>query len=75
MFNQSFLINWINENPFFFFIIMAWSIFWKGLALWRAAKNDHQKWFIALLIINTLGLLEILYLYLFSKRTIKKEIQ
>lgn len=52
------------------FIITAvfWSLFWKGLALWKSARQGDRGWFIALLIINTLGMLEILYIYVFSKR-------
>ncbi len=46
---------------------VAWSIFWKGLALWRAAQRKELYWFIALLLVNTLGVLEILYIYVFSK--------
>ncbi len=48
--------------------ITVWSIVWKGLALWRSAKKEHKYWFIALLVINTLGLLEILYYFVFSKK-------
>lgn len=59
-------------NPTLFFIIViiltAWSLYWKGMALWKASKLDKQNWFIALLIINTLGIFEILYLYVFSKK-------
>lgn len=39
-----------------------WSLIWKGLALWHAAKRNEKWWFIALLIINTVGILEICYL-------------
>ncbi len=48
-------------------IVLVWSFIWKGLALWRAARRGETYWFVALLIINTLGILEILYLYVFSK--------
>lgn len=44
-------------------ISMAWSILWKGLALWRAAKRGDMWWFIAFLFINTLGILEIIYIF------------
>lgn len=47
---------------------VVWTIYWKYRALWYAAKHDHKWWFVALLIINTLGILEILYLYYFSKQ-------
>ncbi len=50
------------------FAVIIWTLVWKGLALWRAGRNGDKKWFVALLIINTLGILEILYLYVFSKK-------
>lgn len=48
-------------------VIFIWTLIWKGLALWKSAKNNHKFWFIAILIINTIGILEILYIYVFSK--------
>lgn len=53
--------------PFVFFILFLWSIFWKGLALWRAAKNNQIYWFIAFLLIQSVGILEIVYLFKFCK--------
>jgi len=58
----------ILANPVLLFLIAIWTLFWKGWALWRAAKNDQRNWFIAILIINTLGILEIIYLNWFSKK-------
>lgn len=52
----------------FFLVILAWSLFWKGWALWRSARTGHKWWFVALLVINTVGILEILYLFVFSKK-------
>ena len=49
------------------FLLLVWSLYWKARALWRAARKDDKLWFVALLIINTAGILEILYLYKFSK--------
>ncbi|GEM_PF-515011 len=48
-------------------VLILWSIPWKGVALWRAAKRGQTVWFIAFLILNTVGLLEILYIFIFSK--------
>ena len=45
-----------------------WSFIWKGLALWRAAKNSQKYWFMALLVVNTMGILEIIYLKFFAKK-------
>lgn len=47
-------------------LVIAWSLFWKGTALWKAARSGSKEWFVAILVINTLGILEILYLYVFS---------
>ena len=49
-------------------VLLFWSLVWKGFALWRAARNESKRWFIALLVINTGGLLEILYLFVFGKK-------
>lgn len=56
-----------------FIVLMIWSLVWKGLALWKSAQLGKKWWFVALLLINTLGVLEILYIFVFSK--IKKEIK
>jgi hypothetical protein len=52
----------------FFIILIVWSLIWKGIALWKAARAEDKVWYILLLIINTLGLLEILYIFVFSRR-------
>jgi len=48
--------------------LTIWVIYWKGMALWKASHRESKIWFIALLVINTLGLLEILYIYVFSEK-------
>ncbi|MBI5787018.1 MAG: hypothetical protein HY446_00500 [Candidatus Niyogibacteria bacterium] len=48
--------------------VIAWTLVWKGMALWKAARAGDKRWFIALLVINTAGILEILYLYVFSRK-------
>jgi len=57
----------IVSNPAFYTFVVLWTTPWKGVALWKAAKNGHKKWFIALLILNTLAILEITYIFYFSK--------
>jgi hypothetical protein len=57
-------------GSFFILLIIAiiWSFIWKGIALWKAARNNQKTWYIVLLIVNTLGILEILYIYVFYKK-------
>lgn len=61
------LPSWILAVPLLFVLLMIWSFVWKGLALWRAGRRGDMVWFIALLVINTMGILEILYFFVFSK--------
>jgi hypothetical protein len=55
------------RNPLVIIAVVAWSLVWKGLALWRAARNDSKPWFVVLLVVNTLGALEILYLFVIGR--------
>jgi len=34
----------------------------KGLSLWYASRKEQKWWFVILLVINTLGILELIYL-------------
>jgi len=54
--------------PIWFYLIGLWSLIWKGLALWRASKGDQKIWFVAILVLNTVGVLEIIYLFRFAKK-------
>ena len=45
-----------------------WELVWKGFGLWRAARNGHRWWFVSILVLNTLGILPILYYFFFSGR-------
>jgi len=49
-------------------LLMLWEFFWKGKALWKASKSNDLYWFIALFILNTAGILPLLYIYFFSKK-------
>lgn len=50
------------------FALVLWTMVWKGLALWAAAKNGHKIWFIVMLVANTAGILEIIYYFFFRKK-------
>jgi len=51
----------------FLIIIILWEAVWKLLALWKAARKGSVVWFIVLAIFNTVGILPILYIFVFSK--------
>ena len=48
--------------------ILLWTLFWKGCSLWIAVKRDEKWWFLALLVINTVGILEIIYIFYIAKK-------
>ena len=56
------------ENLLLLALLLMWVLPWKGVALWQAAKKDDRWWFVALLVLNTLAILDILYIFIFSKR-------
>ena len=70
---QAWLDNPANTAAFALIIIVfvVWSSIWKGIALWKAARNNSLVWFIVLLLVNTLGILEIIYIFGFSKQKTK----
>lgn len=51
----------------FILAAVVWTIILKGFALWHAARGSQKWWFIILLIVNTLGILEIIYLIWFRR--------
>ena len=65
---QSLFISFLASNLWFIWLVLLWTLPWKGLALWKAARNGHKWWFIALLVLNTIAILEIIYIFFFSKK-------
>ncbi|MCX6721427.1 MAG: DUF5652 family protein [Candidatus Staskawiczbacteria bacterium] len=63
--------HYLNIHPWVAFgiaVLAIWTIIWKGTALWKAARNNQTAWFIILLLVNTVGILEIVYIFFFSKK-------
>src|SRR5579872_2070109 len=48
-------------------VVVLWSLVWKGLALWHSARRGQYWWFVILLVVNTVGILEIIYLFFVAK--------
>jgi hypothetical protein len=60
--------NWFNAHPLLGFIALAWALVWKGFALWKAAQLQQKYWFGIILVANTFGILEIIYLFFVAKK-------
>ena len=50
-------------------ILVIWEAIWKLIALWKAAGNKHLAWFICIALINTAGILPIIYIILHKKKS------
>jgi len=64
---------WLAQNPAVLYLIIAWELVWKGIAMWKGGRNNQLVWFIAILIFNTAGILPILYIAFFQKKAKKKK--
>lgn len=62
----------LGVSPALLAVIIVWSLIWKGIALWISARKKHTIWFIVMLGVNTIGILEILYIFIFSKMSLSK---
>ena len=65
---------WFNHFPILaavfapiLIVMVLWSVVWKGLALWHAGRRGEPWWFAIMLVVNTLGILEIIYLFGIAK--------
>lgn len=57
----------ILSRPEVYLIILSWTLIWKGIALWSSASRRQLVWFTCLLLVNTLGVLEILYIFYLNR--------
>jgi len=58
---------YFTQYPWLFLLLQLWSIPWKGLALWTAARREEKIWFVLLLLVQTVGILDIIYIFLIAK--------
>ena len=49
-------------------LIVVWTVVWKCYSIWIAAKNEDKKWFIALVVFNTFGILDMIYIFAIAKK-------
>ena len=62
------LADWVGIHPFFIALAIVWTLTWKGFALWKSAGLRQKYWFLVILLINTLGILEIIYLFVVARK-------
>ena len=52
----------MDSNLVIFVLGIIWSMLWTGLATWKAARRGENIWFIFLFVLNSMGILPIIYL-------------
>jgi len=63
----------VGMNLVLFIVLIVWSGIWKGVGLWRSGRNNHLVWFVLMFVLNTAGVLPIVYLVFFSKKCEEKK--
>lgn len=69
---NEFILNilfFIQTHSYILVIVGIWDLIWKGLALWKAAQHKQRNWFIAIIIVNSVGILPMVYLKFFQKQS------
>ena len=66
--NSAAISSYLASHQWVIILAIIWTLPWKGVALWKAAKNQSVVWFIAIFILNTLGIVEIIYIFFFSEK-------
>jgi len=51
-------------------ILAVWESVWKMIALWKSARNKELAWFICIGVINTVGILPIIYILTHRKKKV-----
>jgi sorbitol-specific phosphotransferase system component IIC len=49
--------------------LFIWDGIWKLIAMWKAGRNNHLAWFICIALINTIGILPIIYILMHRKKS------
>jgi hypothetical protein len=58
---------WVDMFASFLLWPLLWSVAWKAVALWKAARRNQLVWYVILAIIITAGILEIIYIFAVAK--------
>lgn len=58
--------------PMWVYPILIWTVAWKAVAAWKAARKGHLIWFVVIFVVNTAGILPILYIFFFQNLKFSK---
>lgn len=49
-------------------VMLFWVLPWKSVALWMSARRGHMIWFIIFLIVNSVAILPIFYIFFIGRK-------
>lgn len=49
-------------------VVAVWEMIWTGIAMWKAARNNHKALFILFFVVNLFGIPEIVYIFGFKQK-------
>lgn len=67
--NLSFFLGAPTTRPFIYILLVA-DLILRGISLYKSARKDQKVWFVALLVVNSLGILPLIYLFLNRAKTV-----
>ncbi|RGU37383.1 hypothetical protein DWW78_06745 [Alistipes indistinctus] len=53
---------WMQTIPWWVWPLAVWDAAWRMAGCWKAARNGHLAWFIGLALLNTVGILPVIYI-------------
>lgn len=69
---EAYISSWISsmgvDHTSWLLIVIVWDLVWRCLAVWKSTKNNHPVWSILFVLFATIGILPIIYLFIFSKK-------
>jgi hypothetical protein len=59
---------YLQQNAWLLALVILWTLPWKAVTLWKAARLKQKVWFVILLCVNSMALLEIIYIFLVTRK-------
>jgi len=52
--------------------VLIWTITWKAIAAWKAARKGDKGWFVVIFVLNTFSIVPIIYILLTKRQEAMK---
>jgi hypothetical protein len=55
-------------------LIIIWDLAWRVAAVWKSTRLNHPMWSVVFVLFQSVGILPILYIFLFSKMKLDEKV-